>query len=219
MPTLLYINTSKQEVEIAISQNEQLFIWENNSTHSSQAALINLAIEATCKKANITIQDIEGICICAGPGSYTGLRVGMSTAKGLCFALNIPLMLISSLELALISTKYPLSDEVTLTLFEAREGESFIRIAQNEQELLMEHIYNTDLKELEKQYNFVRIFAEHIPQSISDLTSTPLAPTNWQAWKKKTTKMWHHKEFADLAYSEPFYLKGVYITQTKKKPF
>lgn len=219
MPTLLYINSSTHDLELALSQKEELFIWKNNTKLNNQSALINLGIKEICASSTIPLKSINGICVVAGPGSYTGLRVGMSTAKGLCYALNIPLLLISSLELALISSEKKLSDEVTLTLFKAREGESFIRISKNEEELLIEHVNNEDLINLEKQYKFTRIFANEVPTSLLHLPHHPIHTTDWEAWQSRAKKMWQDQVFADLAYAEPFYLKGVHITQSKKKPF
>ncbi|HZH88622.1 MAG TPA: tRNA (adenosine(37)-N6)-threonylcarbamoyltransferase complex dimerization subunit type 1 TsaB, partial [Chitinophagaceae bacterium] len=104
MPTLLYINTAEKQLEIALSVKEQLFVWNSKVEISSQAQMINIAIEDLLIQAEKSLKDLNAIVICGGPGSYTGLRVGLSTAKGICFALNLPLLMISSLELSLISS-------------------------------------------------------------------------------------------------------------------
>ncbi len=222
MPTLLYINTAEKQLEIAISIEEQLFIWDSTTENTSQAQIINVAIDDLLTKTGKSLKHLDAIVICGGPGSYTGLRVGLSTAKGICFALHLPLIMISSLELALISSfENPINEskESLLTIKEAREEEAFVRISKGAETLFMNHVFHKDLLDLEKEFQFTSIFANEVPESLCHLPNQEIKDTNWKAWKLWAMEKFASESFADLAYAEPYYLKDVYITTSKKRPF
>lgn len=220
MPTLLYINTAEKQLEIALSVKEQLFVWNSKVEISSQAQMINIAIEDLLIQAEKSLKDLNAIVICGGPGSYTGLRVGLSTAKGICFALNLPLLMISSLELSLISSyNVKNTNEVVLTLKEARAEEAFIRISKGSETLFMNHVYHKDLLDLEHEFQFTSIFAKEVPDNMAHLTIQDIKNTNWEAWRLWAINKYQSQSFENLAYVEPYYLKDVYITTSKKKLF
>lgn len=99
MPAILGLETSTDVCSAAIHEGDSLVaevVIHEPQAHASRLALL---IEEVVKKANITYSELTAVAVSAGPGSYTGLRIGTSTAKGLCYALNIPLLSVGTLEL------------------------------------------------------------------------------------------------------------------------
>ncbi|HMO63044.1 MAG TPA: tRNA (adenosine(37)-N6)-threonylcarbamoyltransferase complex dimerization subunit type 1 TsaB [Ferruginibacter sp.] len=97
MPLIINIDTSTEAATVSIASNGELLAVKKSLHQKDHAAFVQPAIQEMLHTAGIPIQDIAAIAVSAGPGSYTGLRVGMSSAKGLCFALNIPLVAVPSL--------------------------------------------------------------------------------------------------------------------------
>lgn len=95
---ILCIETSASYCSIAIAQNEELIALHESNAVNDHASTIMSHIDACLKDAQIAARQLEAIAVSRGPGSFTGLRVGASTAKGLCFALDIPLIGVSTLE-------------------------------------------------------------------------------------------------------------------------
>jgi tRNA threonylcarbamoyladenosine biosynthesis protein TsaB len=96
---LLHLETATKVCSVAISLNgEVLSLKESSKDGYIHSESLTLFIEEVLVDAGITLQDLSAISVSAGPGSYTGLRIGLSTAKGLCFALNIPLISIDTLD-------------------------------------------------------------------------------------------------------------------------
>ena len=95
MSLILNIDTSEQIATVSIAENGLIFALQKNETQNKHAAFLHTAIKSLLD--NLPNQKINAVAVVAGPGSYTGLRVGMSAAKGLCYALNLPLITINSL--------------------------------------------------------------------------------------------------------------------------
>lgn len=218
---LLYINTAGKQLEIALSAGDGIFTYENNTHFQAQAEFINVGIENVLEQANKKMQDLNAVVICSGPGSYTGLRVGLSTAKGICFAINIPLIFISSLELHCISSIHPLQDTAILTALKAREKEYYIRISKGSETLFLQHSHAEEIDTLIKKYAVeLLLLEEHLMKDFpSNLDKKSISKTDYSIWKKWAEKKYKEEAFEDLAYSEPLYLKDVHITKSKKKPF
>ena len=98
MFNLLCIETATEICSVALLQDDKLIALRENHEGNAHASQITLLIEAVMKDANIELKNLDAIAVSKGPGSYTGLRVGVSTAKGLCYALDIPLIAINTLE-------------------------------------------------------------------------------------------------------------------------
>ena len=98
MSLLLAIETSTKNCSVALFDNGILLqLKENNSEKYLHAEKLTVFIEDIIKKAKISFKEIKGVILSKGPGSYTGLRIGTSTAKGLCYSLDIPLISVSTL--------------------------------------------------------------------------------------------------------------------------
>jgi tRNA threonylcarbamoyladenosine biosynthesis protein TsaB len=99
MACILNLETSTTNCSVALSLNgELLFLKEDNSAQYSHAERLHIYIDAVLKEAQIERSQIDAVAVSKGPGSYTGLRIGVSAAKGLCFGLDIPLIALPTLE-------------------------------------------------------------------------------------------------------------------------
>ena len=99
MATLLHIDTAGEKAMVAISQNGVLLAILENEVFQTHASFLQVAIEALVAKTAIPLNSMDAIAVTMGPGSYTGLRVGLSSAKGIAYALNKPIIGLSTLAL------------------------------------------------------------------------------------------------------------------------
>ena len=99
MSFILHIDTAGQTASIAISANDTLLVEKLNTNQFDHASWIHTAIQEAMLEVNLPLEKLDAISVTIGPGSYTGLRVGLSTAKGLCYALEKPLITIPTLQL------------------------------------------------------------------------------------------------------------------------
>ena len=106
MDYILHIETSTKNCSVALSNATKLIaIKELNNTSYSHAEMLHTFIEDVLKEASVDISELVAISVSKGPGSYTGLRIGVSAAKGLCYALDIPLIAIATLKSLATSIK------------------------------------------------------------------------------------------------------------------
>jgi tRNA threonylcarbamoyladenosine biosynthesis protein TsaB len=134
---LLHIETATKVCSVAISDNGVVLALKEASEDAYiHSESLTLFIEEVLAEARITLNDLSAISVSAGPGSYTGLRIGLSTAKGLCFALNIPLISINTLD-----ALYHLIENNALNiipLLDARRMEVYAKIYAGNGEILEE---------------------------------------------------------------------------------
>lgn len=99
MSWMLLIDTASSErASVGLSKEGALISSATNNVQKDHAAFIHVAIKRLLYQNQLSIQDIDAVAVTAGPGSYTGIRIGMASASGICYAMNIPLIAISSLE-------------------------------------------------------------------------------------------------------------------------
>lgn len=97
MASILHIETATQVCSVALSANGVISQIRESREKNSHSAIITVFIEEILKSAGMPFSDLDAIAVSMGPGSYTGLRIGVSTAKGICYALDKPLIAISTL--------------------------------------------------------------------------------------------------------------------------
>lgn len=218
MNYILQIETATKNCSVAISLNGETIackeIAEEGYTHAEN---LHVFISETLQQAGIGFQELKAVAVSAGPGSYTGLRIGVSAAKGLCYTLNIPLIAINTLQILAEQLSIeegniiPMVDarrmEVYCAVFDANKNE----IQETQAKILTENSFleftencyfigdsNTKAKEILTKSNFVFIDNVVYP-SAKDMS--------FLAFKK-----YQEKSFEDVAYYEPFYLKSFMIT-------
>lgn len=220
MSLLLHIDTSLELASVALSAENKLLAFASNNNQQDHAAWIHTAIEELMKKAEHALSDLAAISVTIGPGSYTGLRVGLSTAKGICYALKKPLITIPTLELiaatakAVNATHEPSTNWLICPMIDARRMEVFTalydallhEIGSARALILDETSFQQELKENKIFFcgngavKFKSIckapFAHFISDNATAENMIPLA-----------VQRYHNKDFADLAYSSPLYIK------------
>lgn len=124
MTKILALDTATFNATVAVCEGETLLaeLDERVTTHSE--GLISL-IEATLRQANVALSELDAIACGCGPGSFTGVRIGLSTAKGLCFATGIPLVTVSSLRALAFCVSVSSNDEQIVSVIDARHREVF----------------------------------------------------------------------------------------------
>lgn len=221
---ILHLETSSKNCSVAISDGAELLcLCEENSENYKQSESLHTFVEWALEGAKITLQDLDAVCLGKGPGSYTGLRIGASSAKGFCFGLQIPLIAVNSLETMVepyLDKGYdliiPLIDarrmEVYCALFEGKTGE---RIGDTEAMILDESSFQ---QLADKKIIFVGDGAAKareilmLPNAEYDNTVFPSAKN----LIKKGTEKFLRKDFEDVAYFEPYYLKEFQGIKKKK---
>lgn len=222
---ILNIETSTTNCSVSISdQGEQVALKELNSKEYSHAEQLHLFIEEVIKEASITKDDLTAISVSKGPGSYTGLRIGVSAAKGLCFALDIPLISISTLK-ALAAQVEAQEGTLVVPLLDARRDEVYMSIYNHELSVkspveakVIESNSFDHLNEFTKVY-FIGPGAEKC-ERISPLSNGKYLSNAVPSAKEMATLSWDKfkkEAFEDVAYFEPFYLKDFVVTTKKKK--
>ena len=98
-PVILLLETSTAVCSVSLARGTNIIARRQSSAPKAHASLLAVFIDEVLKEQHITLKDCRAVAVSGGPGSYTGLRVGVSTAKGLCFASSLPMIAVSSLEL------------------------------------------------------------------------------------------------------------------------
>ncbi|APQ17859.1 tRNA (adenosine(37)-N6)-threonylcarbamoyltransferase complex dimerization subunit type 1 TsaB [Maribacter hydrothermalis] len=224
MGILLNLETSSTNCSVCVSKGgEILAIKELNSANYSHAEKLHIFIEDVLIEASLKIEDLKAVAVSKGPGSYTGLRIGVSAAKGLCYALGIPLISISTLK-SMASQVTIKKGEVSIPVLDARRmevysavfDENLKEIRETKAELIDENSFKEFINS--KHVHFLGSGAEKIRELFPLEAITyhcEIVPSAKEmvpiAWSK-----YQQKDFEDVAYFEPYYLKD-FVLQTKKK--
>lgn len=219
MAYIIHIDTSAENSTTALSQDGKLLQVLVNSEARNHAAVINTHVQALLDAQGIKLGEVAVFSVCGGPGSYTGLRIGMATAKGYCYALDKPMMLHNRLQIMAAGVE----GDYRMAVLEARAEEYFIAIYNQELINIIEpaHVHLADLpaffKQLETNIICVGHIDDHIKSALENHNVTYEAglELNIEAWAAFSFIQYNCNEFVNLANSEPFYLKQVY-THTKK---
>ena len=135
MATILNIETTTTNCSVSLSkQGETLVLKEDYSTNYSHAESLHVFIDEVLKSSQLKLSDIDAIAVSKGPGSYTGLRIGVSAAKGLCYALDKPLISVSTLES--LSHQVQISDGIIVPMLDARRMEIYSAVFNVEHQII-----------------------------------------------------------------------------------
>ena len=126
MATLLHIDTAGEKAMVAISQNGVLKAIKENEVFQTHASFLQVAIQTLVAETAIPLNSIDAIAVTMGPGSYTGLRIGVSAAKGLCYALNISLIAVDTLQT--LASQAGVTDGKIIPMLDARRMEVYSEI-------------------------------------------------------------------------------------------
>ena len=219
MSIILHIETSTKACSVAIAEGGHLLASDFRLfEHYAHAETLNPMIQSVMKEAKRNFKDLEAIAVSSGPGSYTGLRIGISSAKGFCYGLEIPLIAISSLEIMAVAGKnyegkqenavlVPMMDARRMEVYSATFDKDLKRI-DNDKAIVVDENFTTRF-EGEKIYYFgdgmekCKSILENDSRSVFIDAIYPDAKN----MIKISLEKFRNSEFEDLAYFEPDYLK------------
>lgn len=226
MASILNIETATKNCSVSLAKNGKIIsIKELNNGNYSHAEVLHPFIEAILKEAKISSSEIDAVAVSKGPGSYTGLRIGVSAAKGLCFAFEKPLISIETLTSLAHSisidegTIVPMLDARRMEVYAAVYNDNHQQIREIKAEIIDKNAFSEYL-EKEKVY-FIGDGAQKCKEMITHKNAVfvddkfpsakEMAQLSFLKYKKN--------DIEDVAYFEPFYLKDfVVIPEKKKKP-
>jgi len=222
MSLILCIETATPVCSVALIRNGKIFSHKESSKKNSHSEVVTLFIDEILKENNLNYTDLNAIAVSKGPGSYTGLRIGVSTAKGLCYALDIPLIAINTLQSMSngMANIYPEKNNFTenvlfCPMIDARRMEVYSAIYD---------MNNNEIRETKAEIIDENSFADYLSQNkmiffgdgaekCKNIISSPnavfydnLLPSA-EYMASLSEKKFQNQKFEDVAYFEPFYLK------------
>ena len=223
MAYILNIESSTKNCSVSISENgKTILLKEQNTGNYSHAEKLHEFLKLVVAEAGITLSELKAVAVSKGPGSYTGLRIGVSAAKGLCFALDIPLISVNTLKSLALTVS--ISDGYVIPLLDARRMEVYssvfdsknMEIREVRAEIISEDSFNDYIKNQQVYlvgdgvdkckgvitHNNV-IFIDGKLPSANEMSSL-----SYEKFKKN--------DIEDVAYFEPFYLKDFVAIKSKK---
>lgn len=213
MNYILNIETATKNCSVSLARNGETILCKEIAEEGySHAEKLHVFIEEIIKESQLNIKDLTAVAVSKGPGSYTGLRIGVSTAKGLCYALGIPLISVDTLAVLAAAVTHndgwivPMIDARRMEVYSAVFDQNYNKIKEVQAEILTENSYSevTDTiyivgdcqekcKTVLTRANFV-FLPEIIFPSAQEMSTLSYAK-------------FVQNDFEDVAYFEPFYLK------------
>jgi tRNA threonylcarbamoyladenosine biosynthesis protein TsaB len=224
MSLILNIDTATETASVCLAKNGETLALMHNENQQDHASWLHTAIEQMMQNANYKIQDLNAVAVNGGPGSYTGLRVGMAAAKGFCYALNIPLITENTLFMMAFGASQQVENKSSLLcpMIDARRMEVFIALYNSN----LEEIFPSSAMILDEQ-SFAGYFSNNT------ITFFGSGAKKWQQFIQNPNaffinhdsdaahlailsyKKFIKKEFTDIIYCEPIYLKEFYTPVNK----
>ena len=229
-PLLLSIDTATEFASISLTKEKELVAIKHNEDQKSHASFLQPSIEALCAENQINLSSIDAVAVTIGPGSYTGLRVGLASAKGICYALNKPLITLNTLEvMAWASIQYYQQEHVS---DDKNETVLFCPMIDARRKEVFTAVYNQKLEEIETpaaqildENSFKALLtnsklvisgsghakAKDILSPNSHLSYSTIVHSSIQL-ADLAYNHFRDGKFNNLAYCEPLYLKEFYST-------
>jgi tRNA threonylcarbamoyladenosine biosynthesis protein TsaB len=216
---ILNIETATKNCSVSLSKDGETILCKEIAEQGySHAEKLHVFIEEILKETNLDIKELNAIAVSKGPGSYTGLRIGVSTAKGLCYALGIPLISIDTLQV--LAKKVMIENGLIVPMLDARRMEVYSAFFDNnhkktaavQAEILTENSYADIIENVyfigdcqEKcQTVLTKDNFKFLPEIVFP-SSNEMSKLSFEKYK--------NNDFEDVAYFEPFYLKDFLLTK------
>jgi len=219
MVYILNIETSTKNCSVALAKNGEIVLCKEIAEIGfSHAEKLHVFLEELLKETELSFKDINAIAVSQGPGSYTGLRIGVSAAKGLCYALDIPLIAVDTMQI--LANQVTVEEGIIIPMIDARRMEVFsaifdknhLKIRETKAEILEEDSFSINngpiyiigdcaskVKTVLTHEKFV-FLENHIFPSAKEMATL-------------SYRLFKQNNFVDVAYFEPFYLKDFMLTQ------
>ncbi len=239
MQKFILIETSTALCSAAIAEDGVVTAYRESSAPKAHASLTAVFIQEMLEERGLTLTDCDAVCVSMGPGSYTGLRVGVSTAKGLCFGAGKPLIAVGTLDTLVAQAVSAIPDKVEgfpyrfiIPMIDARRMEVYSAVFDATDAMEMGG-FPRQITETAPAIIDENSFAEYLEQGpclfigdgagkCAEVIKHPDAHF-CQCWPKASSMLspairsYSEKRFEDVAYFEPFYLKEFVATVSKKK--
>lgn len=232
MPYILNIETATQVCSVGLSDGSKILALRESYEKNIHAAKVTVFAEEVCKEAGVEYKDLDAVAVSMGPGSYTGLRIGVSAAKGFCFALDIPLISVPTLQSMALGAANATSGksaekkkELLCPMIDARRMEVYTAIfdiesnfVQLTEALIIDARSFDDWLKGHSMYFFgdgaekCRDILE--PKGMIYIDN--IHPTAMSMALISSQKL-ENEDFEDVAYFEPFYLKDFIAGKPKVK--
>ena len=219
MPIILNIETATKNCSVALAKEGKIVackeIAEQNFSHAEK---LHVFIEELLTENQLQFSDLSAIAVSQGPGSYTGLRIGVSSAKGFCYALNIPMIAIDTLQL--IAKQIQIEEGIIIPMIDARRMEVFTAFYDKNYQQIRntqaEIIDETSYQEISEIIHLVGDGTEKFKNTLTDnkfiFHSDVVFPSAKQMTQLSFDKFLKN-DFVDVAYFEPYYLKDFVLTK------
>jgi tRNA threonylcarbamoyladenosine biosynthesis protein TsaB len=224
---ILNIETATTLCSVALAESGKVISAKEANEGYTHAENLHIFIEKVLAEAGKSVKDIHAIAVGCGPGSYTGLRIGVSSAKGLAYALQIPLISVNTLQTMAASARQKIAENTLLCpMLDARRMEVYTAIFDRD----LNFVKETSARILdEKNLDFFKMnqpvcfFGEGMPKCRTLLEAIPdavfidnVVPSSL-AMAGLSFHKFQKEQFEDVAYFEPFYLKDFLIKSPDNK--
>ncbi|CAI8203730.1 MAG: tRNA threonylcarbamoyladenosine biosynthesis protein TsaB [Bacteroidia bacterium] len=223
MPNLLLIESSNEICSVALSQEKSIIQEKYINKPNSHSVYLAPFVNEVLNNATMSINELDGVVISDGPGSYTGLRIGSSLAKGICLGAGIPLMAVSTLKgLAKKALNdYPSVDQA-IALVDARRSDAYVGVYNQQLKPLIKEQFITINSELKIEKSNAVVVGSGAMKFINELdVKKELKHSESVLYAKdlldEAMLKWAKQDFVDLTSYEPNYIKSVFVTKPKSK--
>ncbi len=220
MGYILNIETATKNCSVALAKNGETILCKEMAEQGfSHAEKLHLFIEEIIKEAGITFSDLSAVGVSQGPGSYTGLRIGVSAAKGLCYAQEIPLISVDTL--TVLANQLQIENGIIIPMIDARRMEVYSAIFNAKKEMIREVqaeiLTDSSFSDIDDPVYFVGDSNEKAKTIVSKSNFNFVDTVFYPSAKEMSAisyKKFLNNSFEDVAYFEPYYLKD-FMLQTK----
>lgn len=222
MKYILNIETATKNCSVALAKDGKTIVYKEIAEEGySHAERLHVFIEEIIEEAGIMFNDISAIAVSQGPGSYTGLRIGVSAAKGLCYALEIPLIAVDTLQA--LASQVNIPNGLIIPMIDARRMEVYSAIfapnLERKREVLAEIITENSFENFQETLYFIGDCAEKCKSVLTKENYIFLDKIVYPSAKEMSAisfEKFKINDTVDVAYFEPYYLKDFMITTSKK---
>lgn len=223
MPNLLLIESSNEICSVALSQEKSIIQEKYIDKPNSHSVYLAPFVNEVLNNATMSINELDGVVISDGPGSYTGLRIGSSLAKGICLGAGIPLMAVSTLKgLAKKALNdYPSVDQA-IALVDARRSDAYLGVYNQQLKPIIKEQFITINSELKIEKSNAVVVGSGAMKFINELdVKKELKHSESVLYAidllDEAMLKWAKQDFVDLTSYEPNYIKSVFVTKPKSK--
>ena len=223
MAIILCVDTAGEQASVGLCNGEKIMASETSDDLKNHSAFLQTAIQKIMQAAQISFQQIEAVAVVNGPGSYTGLRVGLASAKGICYAAGLPLILMSTLEVMALAAIAEYNDKTALycPMIDARRTEVFTAVYNFFRQPVLHPqpvIAETSRFSSWLSQQNIYFFGSGHNKCKQILAHEKAVFINIDYGITHTNELAQHlyeqKQFASIAYAEPYYTKEFYLPGT-----